>query len=138
MNNALTFTKNDDSLLKSKLEALEENLNTSIADINYSFFVLEKIINESNNLKIKRNARKFMDKQILAQDELDYLNSCIVFLKRQIDKTLSFHTLNREEISARINQLTNDIEVFIEVQIVNQKAYFEFANKHLKAITTAA
>lgn len=138
MKNVLTFTKNNEHILSTQLEQLEENLNNSVADINYSLFVIDKIAAEYTNQKITRTAEEFRGKQTLAQDELDYLNSCINFLKRQLDKAPSSHTMTRVEISEKVNRLTTDIDAFIEIQIGEQNAYFLFANEYFHAIARAA
>ncbi len=138
MKNVLAFTKNNEHILANQLDRLEEKLNSSVADLNYSFFVLNKIASAYTNLKITRAAQKFTEKQVLAQDELDYLNSCILFLKRQLIKVPSYNTLTASEISERTQQLSTDIDTYIEVQVGVQKAYFQFANKYFNAIAKAA
>lgn len=138
MKNELTFTRNNENILATRLAELEENLNHSVTDLNYSFFVLEKIATGHTNLKITRTAKEFTEKQNLAQDDLDYLNSCILFLKNQLEKAPSYNTLTQSEISERINQLATDIEVYVEVQIGVQKAYFKFASTYFQDIAKAA
>lgn len=138
MKNVLTFTKNNENILSTQLNELEENLNNTITDLNYSFFVLDRIAAEHTDFKIIRAAKKFTEKQVLAQDELDYLNSCIVFLKRQLTKVPAYHTLTETEIAEQMNQLAADVNAFVEKQITMQKYYFQFADKYFQDIAIAA
>lgn len=130
MKNSLTFITDSHSVSAALLNQLETALTTAVTDTNYYQFVLTAIAKKHFNPAIQAEAARFASKQTRMQDDLDYLNSCISFLRLQMDKAPNFSTLSETEILERAKALKNDVWAFIEIQENIQRACFRFTNQY--------
>ena len=128
MKNTLTFTRNQDTL--TILSNLNNKLNDVTTDLSYDAFALTTIAEKHTDATVSTDAKRLLAKQIDINDELVYLNSCIVFLKHQIEKKESYSTLTTEEINGQIKQLIIDIQEFYSLRQTLQNVCFRFVNKH--------
>lgn len=130
MTNTLTFIKDPNSISTTALDNLAADLNASGADISYFFFVLEAIAKKHHSLKVRIEAKRYLTQQDTIEDNLDYLNNCINFLKKELQKAKKHRTLNQAELSERGKSLTDDIYIFIELNNTIKKACFRFTNDY--------
>ena len=130
MTNTLTFIKHPNSISITGLDNLAADLNASAADISYFFFVLGAIAKKHHSLKVRIEAKRYLTQQDTIEDNLDYLNNCIVFLKKELKKASAYRALNKAELSERGKSLTEDINIFIELNNAIKKACFRFANDY--------
>lgn len=130
MTNSIMFIRNNDSFTTEDLDNLAANLNASGVEINYYFSVLKTITEKHHDLKVRNEAKKYLAKEQSIQDDLDFLNSCILFLRRQLNQPASPNTLTAEQIRERKIGLAEDITVFIEVNQAIQRACLRFTNDY--------
>lgn len=130
MMNSLTFIKYPNSITTTALDNLAADLSASATAISYYFFVLGVIAKRHHSLKVRTEAKQYLTQQDIKQDNFEYLNSCIIFLKKELQKTPAYRVLNQVELSERGKSLTDDICIFIELNNTITKACFRFTNDY--------
>lgn len=130
MTNSLMFIRNKDSFSTEDLNNLAANLNASGVEINYYFSVLKTIAEKHHAVKVRNEAKIYLTKEQNIQDDLDFLNSCIFFLRRQLNQPAGSNTLSAEQIKERKMGLAEDIAVFIEINQSIQRACLRFTNDY--------
>lgn len=130
MTNTLTFIKNPNSISTTALDNLAADLNASAADISYFFFVLGAIAKKHHSLKVRIEAKRYLTQQETIEDNAEYLNNCVAFLKKELQKAKVSRMLSKAELSERGKSLTDDICVFIELNNTIKKACFRFTNDY--------
>ncbi len=132
MTNTLIFTKKTSPNSITVLDNLAADLNASATDIKYYFFVLSAIVKRHYDLKTRTDAKRYLAKQEMIQDDFDYLSNCIEFLRRQLQETPSNRTLNQAELIERKRSLANDIFIFIQMNNTIKKACIRFTNDYFQ------
>lgn len=132
MTNTLTFTKHPNSISITALDNLAADLNASATEIDYYFFALSAIAKRHHDLKTRTDAKRFLAKQDLIQDDFEYLTNCIDFLQVQLQRTPTGRTLNQAALIERKASLANDISIFIEMNNTIKKACTRFTNDYFQ------
>ncbi|MEM1119161.1 MAG: hypothetical protein AAGJ18_01850 [Bacteroidota bacterium] len=127
MKNAFTFAKNDNTI--QVLANLDAKLNDVTADSSYSVFLMNKIISERLDTVATATAKQLLAKQQELKDELDYLNSCLVFLYQQHNKQTSLSSLTEGEINTQMEELTRSVQQFLSLRHTYQNVCLRFVSK---------
>lgn len=133
MTNVIKLTKNDGNPIQEELDNLAATLNASGMEMNYYFSALENIAMKHHNTSVRIEAKKYLFKKQDLQDDLEFMNNCIFFLRRQLKKT-AISNLTPAQIIERKVGLSEDINVFVEINRNIQLACLRFTNEYFHVL----